>query len=144
MIPNTEGLMLPTYEEVIDMKNHFPELNQFIEKKRKKYIQIIKEIDESELSDNEKCIKKQTYYVYFMIFKKILNSTDYTCSLDVSDINNTKIAINNDVYIGSYDLHLLQDLLGKNHLYFEELDKDTSNTCVFMTVSLKERERSSR
>ena len=50
MVANTEGLLLPTYDEIIDMKNHFPELNTFIERKRKIYAQKVLEIDNSDLT----------------------------------------------------------------------------------------------
>lgn len=138
MVANTEGLLLPTYDEIVDMKNHFPELNTFIERKRKIYAQKLLEIDNSDLTDIEKAAQKQTYYIYFIICKRLLESKTYSCSLVISGVDNTLIDVNNDTYKGKFDYFLLKDLLNNNDL---DVNNEYTDGCVFVNIAIKSNER---
>lgn len=119
MALESEEILVPSYDEILDMNNHFPEMNKFISKKEKQYIQICSSIDASDLPDNEKKIKKNTYYIYLMTVKKLLSSKNYKCSLAVAGTEYNEITINGSIYKGEYDFLLFHSLISKNDLIID-------------------------
>lgn len=71
--------MIPTIEKVLDMKSRFPALNNFEIKLEERYRTLCKIIDSSSVSDEIKNVRKNTYYSFLMIIKKLLNSNNYHC-----------------------------------------------------------------
>ena len=119
MALESEEILVPSYDEILDMNNHFPEMNKFISKKEKQYIQICSFIDASDLPDNEKKIKKNTYYIYLITVKKLLSSKDYKCSLAVTGTEYNEITISGSIYKGEYDFSLFHSLISKNDLIID-------------------------
>ncbi|MBR5662766.1 MAG: hypothetical protein IKX00_03835 [Bacilli bacterium] len=119
MIPDSEEMLVPSYDEILDMNNHFPEMNMFISKKERQYMQICENIDKSSKTDAEKKIEKNTYYIYLMIIKKILVSKDYKCSISITGTSYKEITLDSKVYKLDYDFVLLHNLVNKNDLSIE-------------------------
>ena len=138
MIPQSDKILIPSYEQIIDMNNHYPELNTFISKKERQYIQICSDIDNSDLSEKEKTIRKNTYYYYLMILKKIIFSKDSKCEVAISSNNYGKILINSLNYEGEFDCNLLQELVVQDNVSVSQF---TYDGYLSITITLKGRER---
>ena len=119
MIPETNELLIPNYDEIIDMKNHFPEMNTFISRKEKEYKEKCASIDASNLTDEEKKITKNTYYIYLIIIKRILLNNKLTCNISISGIEYKEISIDGSRYKFEFDYTLLNNLIKMNDLNIE-------------------------
>ena len=115
----SDELLIPSYDEITYMKNHYPDLDRFIEKKEKQYMQICAFIDKSDKSAEQKKIEKNTYYIYLMTVKKILNSKNLKCCVSISGHNYNEITLDQSVYKFEFDYELLENLIMKNNLCLE-------------------------
>lgn len=138
MALESEEILVPSYDEILDMNNHFPEMNKFISKMEKQYIQICSSIDASNLPDKEKKIKKNTYYIYLITLKKILLSKNYKCSISVAGTEYKEITIAGSIYKGEYDFLLFHSLILKNDLV---IDTYYGDGFLSIDLSIKTNER---
>lgn len=77
--------MIPTIEKVKDMKNRYPALENYIIKLEERYKQLCLIIDSSSVSNDVKNRRKNTYYIFLMIVKKLISNSNYKCLLLVKD-----------------------------------------------------------
>ena len=109
--------MIPTIEKVRDMKSRYPALNNYVNKLEERYRTILKIIDSSSLSNDIKTARKNTYYLFLMIIKKLFNEESYRCFISLKDCG---ILINSDTYKLKYYDDLLLDLLNNYELVDSE------------------------
>lgn len=130
--------MIPTIEKVKDMKSRYPALDNFILKLEERYRTLCKIIDSSSVSDEIKTKRKNSYYLFLIIVKKLISSENYRTLVLIRD---NDIVLNSETYKFPYNEELLYILLNNYELIETKYDADNASICNLSLPHEKVRER---